>query len=91
MILFFEAGAGFFFQLQPARGQVLVPYDGTGCDDLVSHPVGGEPFWVPRACYVSREMAWHIVRNYAEHREPSPLVTWVPFEQLRYVTPHDAV
>ena len=66
-------GAGFFFQFQPARGHVLAPYDGTGCDDLVSHSVGGEPFWVPRACDVSREMAWHIVRNDAEHREPSPL------------------
>ena len=87
LILFFEPGAGFFFQFERVDGVVLVPYDGTGWEDLISHHVGGEPFWVPRACCVSREMAWQIIKHYADHREPSPLVNWVPFEDLKYVPP----
>ena len=87
VLLFFEPGAGFFFQFERVNGVVLVPYDGTGWDDLISHHVGGEPFWVPRACCVSRETAWHIIEHYADHREPSPLVNWVPFEDLKYVPP----
>ena len=87
LIFFFEPGAGFFFQFQFADGDVLVPYDGTGYADLVAHHVGGEPFWVPRACFVSREIAWEIVKNYIDHREPNPRVMWVPFDDLKYEVP----
>jgi len=87
IILFFEPNAGFFFQFLVPHGDTLVVYDGTSCDDLVAHYVGGEPFRVPRACCVSREMAWHIVKSYVDHREPSPLVNWVPFESLKYLDP----
>jgi hypothetical protein len=87
LIFFFEQDTGFFFRLQRVDGIVFVPYNGMACDDLVSHYVGGEPFWVPRACYVSRETAWNIVKDYIDRRERSSSVQWVPFEELKYKVP----
>jgi hypothetical protein len=79
---FFIEPHGFFFRCYTKKGPPVVPYDGSGCGRLVEHDYGGDPMPVPVACFVPRQVAWEIVREFCRSRGCSPATTWVKWSEL---------
>ena len=80
---------GFFFTcFEPGKfAEQFVPFAGGASRPWVGHPVGGSEMYIPRACFVSRETAREIVRQFMETQERSRAVKWVNRSTLEFPGP----
>jgi hypothetical protein len=53
----------------------------------VEHNIGGDCFFAPRACFVSRPFAWEVVREFVRSRRRSPAVPWLDRSGLEFPSP----
>jgi hypothetical protein len=83
---FFVKPHGFFFRYWSKSGPTLVPHDASARKRLVKHYYGGDPMWVPIACFVSRQVAWETVQEYCRSRLPCTTIKWVPANSLNFGT-----
>lgn len=74
---FFEEPFGFHFSFDPPNGPRQLTYDGSGPQPRVKHYLGGEPIYLPRGCFVSRDLAWTIVEEFLRTQQPSSAVKWI--------------
>ena len=84
---FLEEPFGFHFSYDMAKGHRQLTYDGSGPSPRVKHYLGGEPIYLPRGCFVSRELAWEVVQEFLRTQQPSPVVKWITtceFEALGF-------
>ena len=82
---------GFFFTyFQPGKFvEQFVPFAGGASRPWVAHVVGGLEMYVPRACFVPREIAWPIVDGFVRTKERSVAVEWVKRSALEFPSPED--
>ena len=82
---------GFFFIYFDASTTLTptqyVPFAGGRCSPWVKHDVGGESFYAPRACFVSRPFAWQIVYDFVESKSKSKAVPWLRRDKLEFPYP----
>jgi hypothetical protein len=70
--------------LAPAQ---FVPFAGGDCRPWVQHTIGGDSFYAPRACFVSRPFAWEVVQEFLRSKGRSPAVPWVDRFSLEFPNP----
>jgi hypothetical protein len=76
-----------YFEPQPVRVVQWVPFAGGECRPWVEHCIGGDCFFAPRACFVSRPFAWAVVSEFVRSRRRSPAVPWVARSGLEFPFP----
>lgn len=84
---FLEEPFGFHFSYDTPKGPRQLTYDGSGPSPRVKHYLGGEPMYLPRGCFVARELAWEVVQEFLRTQQPSPAVKWITtfeFEALGF-------
>lgn len=78
---------GFFFLMfEPVSEfdvRQWVPFAGGGSKPWVKH-FAGQPFYAPRACFVSKPFAWEIVQEYLRSMQRSNCVRWVDRFELDF-------
>jgi Immunity protein Imm1 len=74
---FLEEPVGFHFIFDPPKGPRQLTYDGSGPQPRIMHYVGGDPMYLPRGCFVSRDLAWEVVKEFIRTQQPSPVVKWI--------------
>ena len=91
LIFFLVERHGFFFiHFQPTRSITpaqFVPFAGGDCRPWVQHNIGGDSFYAPRACFVSRPFAWEVVREFLRSKGRSRAVPWVDRFTLDFPNP----
>jgi len=86
---------GFFFVYFGARDpkkktldvSQYVPFAGGESDPWVKHYVGGDTFYAPRGCFVSRPFASEIVKEFMRSQSRSKAVRWVNRHSLEFPNP----
>jgi hypothetical protein len=90
LMFFLVPRHGFFFtyfEPQPVGVVQWVPFAGGECRPWVEHCIGGDCFFAPRACFVSRPFAWAVVSEFVRSRRRSPAVPWVERSGLEFPFP----
>jgi hypothetical protein len=90
LMFFLVPRHGFFFTyFEPQKVGVAqwVPFAGGECRPWVEHNIGGDCFFAPRACFVSRPFAWEVVREFVRSRRRSPAVPWLDRSGLEFPSP----
>lgn len=90
LMFFLVPRHGFFFNyFAPDQEKVSnwVPFAGGECRPWVKHYIGGDTFFAPRACFVSRPFAWEVVREFVRTRKRSRAVPWVDRFKLEFPFP----
>lgn len=90
LMFFLVARHGFFFtyfETGPAGVTQWVPFAGGQCRPWVEHNIGGDCFFAPRACFVSRAFAWAVIEEFVRFRQRSPAVPWVDRAGLEFPFP----
>ena len=90
LMFFFVPKHGFFFDyVAPDQEKVSnwVPFAGGECRPWVEHYIGGDTFFAPRACFVSKPFAWEVVREFDRTRKRSRAVPWVDRFKLEFPYP----
>jgi hypothetical protein len=90
LMFFLVPRHGFFFtyfQPQPVGVAQWVPFAGGECRPWVEHSIGGDCFFAPRACFVSRPFAWEVVQEFVRSRERSLAVPWMDRSGLEFPFP----
>jgi hypothetical protein len=79
---FLAPSCGFTFTFI-SQGEWWLPFNkSVPGDPVVTHYVGGDPLRRPRACFVSREVAWEIVQEFVRTRSLPTLGHWVRSSEL---------
>lgn len=79
---FLEEPFGFHFSFCPPKGPEQLTYDRSGPQPRVKHYIGGEPIYLPRGCFVSRDLAWEVVQEFLNAQQPSPVVQWITAQEF---------
>jgi hypothetical protein len=79
---FLEEPYGFHFAFDPPEGDRQLTYDGSGPQPRVEHCVGGQPIYLPRGCFVSRDLAWEVIEEFLRTQQPNPAVPWISSVEL---------
>jgi hypothetical protein len=84
LVFFFVDPYGVYVAFVP-EGQVeVVTRSKSDTKATVEHYVGGDPMVRPQACFLPRELALEVVRDFADHGRRLPKLTWVPLYQIEY-------
>lgn len=81
LIFFYDEPYGFFIMRHP---DYLAPYDENIKIEVVEHKVGGEPMRIPSCCYVSREKAFEIVREFIETEQIPVNINWTDIYDIDF-------
>jgi hypothetical protein len=81
LIFFYDEPYGFFIMRHP---DYLAPYDENIKIEVVEHKVGGEPMRIPSCCYVSREKAWEIIREFIETEQIPTNINWTDIYDIDF-------
>jgi hypothetical protein len=81
IIFFYDEPYGFFIMRHP---DYLAPYDENIKIEVVEHKVGGEPMRIPSCCYVSREKAWEIIREFIETEQIPTNINWTDIYDIDF-------
>lgn len=90
LMFFLVPRHGFFFNYfapGPDGVEQWVPFAGGESRPWVEHPIGGDCFFAPRACFVSRPFAWAVIQEFVKSRRRSPSVPWVNRSDLEFPFP----
>jgi hypothetical protein len=91
LMFFLVERHGFFFtHFQPTESMPpnqFVPFAGGDCRPWVRHNIGGDDFYAPRACFVSRPFAWVVVQEFLRSKGRSRAVPWVDRFSLAFPNP----
>jgi len=91
LMFFLVERHGFFFTyFQPTESITpaqFVPFAGGDCRPWVRHNIGGDSFYAPRACFVSRSFAWEVVLEFLRTKGRSRAVPWVDRFSLEFPNP----
>lgn len=91
LMFFLVERHGFFFIYFQPTGSITptqyVPFAGGDCRPWVRHNIGGDDFYAPRACFVSRPFAWEVVQEFLRSKSRSPAVPWVDRFSLDFPNP----
>lgn len=74
---FLEEPFGFHFSHHPAEGPRHLTYDGSRTEPRVMHYLGGNPIYLPRGCFVSKDLAWEVVQEFLRTQQASAVVKWI--------------
>ena len=74
---FLEEPFGFHFVYDSAEGARQLTYDGSGTQPRVKHYLGGNPIYLPRGCFVSKDLAWEVVQEFLRTQQFSAIVKWI--------------
>jgi hypothetical protein len=81
LIFFYDEPYGFFIMRHP---DYLAPYDENIKIEVVEHKVGGEPMRIPSCCYVSREKAFEIIREFIETEQIPTNINWTDIYDIDF-------
>jgi hypothetical protein len=73
---------GVLLSYQAPRQSSQVPCIGLAGKPWVMHYVGGEPMYVPLACFVSRPVAWEAVQEFVRSQRKPEALDWVSYVSL---------
>ena len=74
---FMEKPFGFHFIYDSAQGARQLTYDDSGPQPRVKHYLGGNPIYLPRGCFVSKDLAWEVVQEFLRTQQTSAVVKWI--------------
>jgi hypothetical protein len=91
LAFFLDEPHGFFFTyFEPGKCvEQFVPFAGGTSRPWVEHPVAGLEMYIPRACFVPRETAWDIVKEFVRTKKRSRAVKWVKRSTLEFPSPEE--
>jgi len=81
LIFFYDEPYGFFIMRHP---DYLAPYDENIKIEVVEHKVGGEPMRIPSCCYVSREKAFEIIREFIATEQIPANINWTDIYDIDF-------
>lgn len=81
LIFFYDEPYGFFIMRHP---DYLVTINDNVKVETIEHLVGGEPMKVPTCSYVSRELAYRIIKEFIKNREVPDFVKWVDLYDIDF-------
>jgi YD repeat-containing protein len=85
MCWFLEEPVGFHFRFEQPTGLTQLTYDGSGRRPRIMHYVGGDTIYLPRGCFVSRDLAWEVVKESLRTQQPSPVVKWITENEFEVI------
>jgi hypothetical protein len=82
---FLEEPVGFHFRFDQPKCPTQLTYDGSGPRPRIMHYVGGDPIYLPRGCFVSRDLAWEVVQEFLRTQRPRPVVKWITAHEFEAI------